>query len=88
MRTASVSSLFYTPGIPPSDAAEMRRFLFEELGKISAALATLSAGHLDKAYVAPSKPRDGDVRYADGTSWNPGGGSGIYYYNGTSWVKL
>lgn len=88
MRTAVTSNL-YTPGIVPSDAEQYRRFLYEELQKISAAIAALAAGHLDPSYAAPAKPREGDVRYADGTSWNPGGtGNGMYYYNGTAWVKM
>lgn len=37
--------------------------------------------------VAPSKPRTGDVVYADGTNWNPGKGEGVYVYNGSEWVR-
>ena len=38
--------------------------------------------------VAPTKPREGMIAFADGTNWNPGGGKGIYgYYNGT-WNKF
>ena len=40
-------------------------------------------------YVISELKRLGDVRYADGTDWNPvSGGEGIYFYNGTLWVKL
>jgi len=43
---------------------------------------------LEETNVAPEKPRAGEVRYADGTNWNPGSGIGIYaYYSGT-WNKL
>jgi hypothetical protein len=38
--------------------------------------------------VAPERPAEGMLRYADGTAWNPGGGKGVYVYNGTAWVKL
>jgi len=35
------------------------------------------------------KPRNGDIRYADGTNWNPGGtGEGIYAYTNGAWAKL
>lgn len=88
MRTPNLATAAYVPGIPPDNAAEMRRFLFEELGKIGAAFAALAAGHLDKTHAAPAKPRDGDIRYADGASWNPGGGAGIYWFNGATWTKL
>lgn len=38
-------------------------------------------------YAAPSKPRSGQFYYADGTTWNPGSGEGLYRYSiGGSWV--
>lgn len=88
MRTPNLGSVSYAPADPPQDAAEMQRFLREELLKIQAAIQALAVGHLDKTYVAPTKPRDGDVRYADGTSWNPGAGAGMYFYNGSTWVPM
>jgi len=37
---------------------------------------------------APASPLDGMIAYADGTSWNPGSGEGVYaYYNG-GWNHL
>ena len=45
-----------------------------------------------QALVDPSdndgKPRNGDIRYADGTNWNPGSGEGIYAYTNDAWAKL
>lgn len=38
--------------------------------------------------VAPDKPREGMIRYADGTSWNPGSGKGVYWYSGSAWTKM
>ena len=39
--------------------------------------------------VRKTKPRDGDIRYADGTDWNPGGtGEGIYAFFNETWNKL
>jgi hypothetical protein len=44
---------------------------------------------LEQTNVAPDKPRNGDIRYADGTNWNPGGtGEGIYAYTNGAWAKL
>jgi hypothetical protein len=37
---------------------------------------------------APSPTTDGDVAYADGVGWNPGGGAGLYVRTGSAWVKL
>lgn len=88
MRTISGSTIQYNPGDPPVDPAQLQRYLREEMNKIAATVAALAAGHLDKTTVAPTKPRDGDIRYADGTTWNPGAGAGIYWFNGTVWAKL
>jgi hypothetical protein len=88
VRTPTISSAFYAPGQIPADALAIGRFLFDELQKISAAINALSTGHLDKTYVAPTKPRDGDIRMADGTSWNPGSGIGVYAYYGAAWHLL
>lgn len=90
MRTTSIGSVSYSPDDPPDDPKQLQRFMRSELLKIKAAIDALAAGHLDKSYAAPSKPRDGDIRYADGTSWNPGSGQGIYYYkaSASSWVLL
>lgn len=88
MRTPSIASAFYAPNQPPQDASEMGRFIFDELQKIAGAISALAAGHLDKTYVAPTKPREGDIRLSDGTSWNPGSGAGVYAYYGAAWHFL
>jgi len=36
----------------------------------------------------PSKPRDGDVVFADGTDWDPGSGQGYYGYYAATWHFL
>lgn len=66
----------------------MQRFFSSELDRIAAAINALAAGHLEKTYVAPPKPREGDIRYADGTSWNPGLGAGIYQYRSAVWTFI
>ncbi|NML62939.1 hypothetical protein HHL21_18015 [Massilia sp. RP-1-19] len=88
MRTPNNGSMAYAPGDPPADPAQLQRYLREELAKVSAVLSLIGAGHLDKQHAPPAKPRDGDIRYADGAQWNPGGGAGVYYYNGAIWTKL
>lgn len=87
MRTPSLGTAFYTPGILPNDPNALVRSLAEELQNISAAIQALSLGHLDKTTVAPPKPRDGDLRYADGTSWNPYNGPGTYVYINGEWKQ-
>lgn len=90
MRKPNLGTVNYAPGQVPTDAAEMQRFFMSELQKISIAISLIGLGHLDKTTSAPTKPRDGDVRYADGISWNPGAGVGVYYYKGatSAWVLL
>lgn len=88
MRPTSIKSITYSPDLVPTDVAELNRFLTRQLLEISTAIGKLADGHLDVQYVAPTKPRDGDVRYADGTSWNPGSGRGAYLYKINTWVLL
>lgn len=78
----------YTPGIVPRNVNDLVRFLEDELQNLRFAINALEAGHLDKTNVAPTKPAEGDIRFADGTNWNPGLGKGIYYYNGTAWTRI
>lgn len=91
MKTPNIGSIIFSPeGDVPLDPVELQRYLRNIILQLQIALSALVAGHLDKQTVAPTKPRDGDIRYADGTLWNPGSGVGIYYYKGatSSWVFL
>lgn len=89
MRTRNSSSVFYAPGDVPKDDKAMARFIGNELVKIQIAITALADGHLDETHVEPGKPRDGDIRFADGTNWNPvAGGQGFYGYYNSAWHKL
>lgn len=92
MRTPNSGSIQYTPGDPPADPAQLQRYLRDLEARLAATFAALAAGHLDMTTVAPPKPRNGDIRFADGVSWLPNGvgGVGIYYYKGatSAWVLL
>lgn len=88
MRPVNKNSIFYAPGNIPNDLEGLGRYLQDELYRIQATFQALAAGHIDMTYVAPDKPREGDIRLADGTDWDPGSGQGLYcYYNGV-WNKL
>jgi len=88
MRTPNLGTASYAPGIVPDKPEDLQRFLQDELTKLSAVVQALALGQLDKTYVAPLKPREGMIRLADGTQWNPGSGQGVYcYYNG-AWRLL
>lgn len=89
MRPTNSNTIIYQPGEPPSDPSQIPRYLRELEARISAAIEALAAGHLDRSYALPAKPRDGDVRYLDATI-APGGVRGVYYYDITSaaWKPL
>lgn len=91
MRPTSISTISYEPSQVPADISDinvLRRYLREEFDRIAATIRLLAAGHIDVTYVAPIKPRRGDIRYADGTQWNPGSGEGVYFYNSGGIWKL
>ena len=74
------SVTLYEPGPLPDLVTELKR-----LGGILYNQATF---RLERIHEEPQRPRVGDIRYADGTDWNPGSGEGVYLYNGTSWTKF
>lgn len=77
----------YSPLPPPIDIKNvMVGYTYRELKNISVHL--LQPLFLDKTFEAPNKPIEGEVRYADGTVWNPGGGEGIYAFYNSTWNKL
>ena len=85
----------WTPNPAPVNNDNLSDYLFHELNRLSDIIFNLDVMRLDKLTETPDtamqlrgKPRDGDIRYADGTNWNPGGGIGIYAYIGGSWTKL
>lgn len=79
----------YSPQHPPQLPAQIPQFLFEELRRIALELSTAQELiRLGETNVAPQRPRAGDIRFADGTNWNPGSGRGFYGYTGTAWTKF
>jgi hypothetical protein len=40
------------------------------------------------AKAAPTKPREGEIVFADGSGWNPGSGRGLYQYVSGAWVPM
>lgn len=79
----------YTPRVPPSDPAQLGQFVQVELQKIAQEWSQKQSFlMLDTLYAAPTKPRDGMVVMADGTTWNPGSGAGVYLYRASAWRFL
>lgn len=82
----SVNRWSATPA--PASIEEVPNWIFRELNRLSDVIFNIDVMRLEPTHVAPVKPRAGDIRYADGTDWNPSGSAGIHWYDGTNWVKL
>lgn len=66
----------------------LRKIVEEELRNVAQA-TVLDFLDLTVLYVEPTKRFAGLVVYADGTSWNPGAGEGVYRWSlGGAWVKV
>ena len=89
----------FNPNPAPVATEQLPDYLFNELNRLGEIIFNQNLFRLEPTHVAPGtttigvfkdKPRAGDIRYADGSDWNPGGtGEGIYFYNSSgSWVKL
>ena len=81
----------WSPNPAPVKSEDLPDYLFDELNRLGDILFNLDTFRLEPTNVAPTKPRDGDIRYADGTNWNPGSGQGIYAYiddGSPAWEKL
>ena len=79
----------YTPRNPPANVNELSGFLAIELQKIAQEWSqTKPFLMLSTLYVEPSKPREGMLIKADGTTFNPGSGAGVYLYRASAWHFL
>jgi len=77
----------YAPSaVPGIENVVLAEWLRRELRSIQSGFE--SVNDFDVLHAPPEKVKEGMVRYADGTDWNPGGGKGLYLYNGTTWAKL
>ena len=85
----------WSPNPAPVAPEQLPDYLFNELNRLGDIIFNIDMLQLAKSSVAPgaeavrkTKPRDGEIRYADGTDWNPGGGEGIYAFFNNAWNKL
>jgi len=79
----------WSPNPAPVSSEELPDYLYNELNRLGEIIFNLNTFRLEETNVAPTKARNGDIRYADGTNWNPGGtGEGIYAYTNDAWAKL
>jgi hypothetical protein len=79
----------YEPMRPPEETdPELARYLMDELRRIAENFQAVSELQLDELNVEPVRPRDGMIKLADGTNWNPGSGAGFYGRRGGAWQLL
>jgi hypothetical protein len=78
--------MFYSIGPIPADAAP---WIARELRAIAEAIAGgVPFVKFDTLYAQPKKIAEGLTVKADGATWNPGSGAGVYCYRGGAWRFL
>ena len=81
----------YQPNPLPLNQEDLGLYITTELKRLGDVIFNQATFRLERTHIPPAKPRGGDIRYADGSNWNPGStGEGIYFYNESTaaWVKL
>lgn len=79
----------YIPGNVPTDQRLLADFMRAEFEKIASAMDSPNESMaLTTLYAVPNKFRDGTIVKADGVTWNPGAGSGVYVYRNGGWNFL
>ena len=81
----------YEPGPLPLNSEDLGQFLITELKRLGDILLNQATFRLEVTHEEPSRPRAGDIRFADGSDWNPGSGQGIYFASTADppvWTKL
>lgn len=78
--------LRYTPAELPAGASleTLAGHIQDELWRLAQLLDVVVDGFLEESKAPPAKLRNGMIRLADGTSWNPGAGRGVYWYDGNA----
>lgn len=67
---------------------ELRRWIQDECFRIAQSMVTVDNVTYNVLFAAPAGPVAGMTVFADGTTWNPGSGRGLYEFRTSSWVKL
>lgn len=75
-------------GTLPVDNEAATRYLNERIMELNVAVLDLINSFFFVTHVEPSKPRDGMIRHADGTDWDPGDGEGLYVRIAGTWTKM
>lgn len=86
MRSTESAINRYSVGSIPPSVEGLRTFLENELRKIEDAISQVAEGQLELITVAPDKPRDGMIRFADAGVL--GVLKGFYGYKSGAWTLL
>jgi len=79
----------YVPRVPPQTPEDLLPYLDDELGRVAEVLNRTSYGEFEILYNPPRRLFPGLVVYADGTSWDPGSGEGLYRRSlANTWVYI
>ena len=77
----------YNPGVPPVESSDLPLYMQSNLSSI-ASMVNSPIRNFPPLNKEPSKPRIGDIAFADGDSWDPGGGPGLYLYTESGWILV
>ncbi len=82
--------MFEPTAIPNDAPTGLRSWLSRTLREIANALTRpeVSGVRFTVLHAPPERIENGDVVFADGSDWNPGGGAGLYQRVAGAWVKL
>lgn len=76
-----------SPAVTSEESVALARWVQDEFAALVLRINRPSELRLEPLYAAPTKVRAGMLVYADGTTWNPGSGEGVYRYSlAGAWV--
>ena len=89
-RVKGLKKTRYSYGRAPQRPDELPKFIQTEVQRIESGLESpFSFQTFEKLYVEPERKTAGAmVVYADGTTWDPGSGEGLYVHYAGTWKKL
>lgn len=78
----------YTPTTPPVNEGDIRRWIFEELIRLSGVMEQMK--YVPVFYVEPKTPEEGALYTfpGGGGAYTPGAGAGTYIYRSGAWVLI
>ena len=88
MAKGDPSGLYVSEPLDDSSLQNLRASVEREFIRLQSSYELSIARNVEFLDVEPPRRREGMIRGADGTNWNPGSGKGIYAYYSGSWHFL